>query len=109
MGFDRYLDARRSGVEHRMVGLGRSRQGDGVDVRGSLEGIESVGILERRDLVAGLDMGPVRGTPAEAPDLENGAVALGVGVAGGTAGRTLEQALVGHSHLTVSLEPACML
>jgi hypothetical protein len=87
-----------------MVDRVRSRQGDGVDVRGSLEGIEWVGIRERRDPVAGLDRGPVRDTPAEVPVLGNGAVAPGVGVAGGTAGRTLEQALAGHSHLTVSLE-----
>jgi hypothetical protein len=80
-----------------------------VDVRGSLEGIEWVGILERQDPVAGLDRGPVRGTPAEAPVLESDAVALEVDVVGGTAGRTLPQALVGHSHLRVSLEPACML
>jgi hypothetical protein len=76
-----------------------------VDVRGSLEGIESVGIRERRDPVADLDRGPVRGTPAEALVLGSDAVALGVGVAGGTAGRILEQALVGHSHLVVSSGP----
>jgi hypothetical protein len=103
-GFGRYLDVRHSGVEHRMAGRGRSRQGDGVDGPGSLEGIEWVGIRERRDPVAGLDRGPVRDTPAEAPVLGSDAVAPGVGAAEGTAGRTLEQALVGHSHLTVSLE-----
>jgi hypothetical protein len=103
-GFGRYLDARHSDVAHRMAGRGRSRQDGGVDVRGSLEGIEWVGIRERRDPVAGLDKGPVRGTPAEAPDLGSDAAAPEVGVAEGTAGRILEQALVGHSHLTVSLE-----
>jgi len=50
----------------------------------------------------------VRGTPVEAPVLGSDVVALGVGVAGGTAGRTQVQALVEHSHLIVSLEPACM-
>jgi len=75
-----------------------------VDELGLLEGMGWLGTRERRDPVAGLGRGPVRGMPAAEPDLGSGAVALGVDVAGGTVGRILEQALVGHSHLLVSLK-----
>lgn len=104
MGYGQFLDARRSGVGHRMVGQECSRQGDGVDEQGSLEGIEWVGTRVRQGRIAGLGKGPERGTPAEALVLENGVVAPGVDVAAArTADRILEQVLVGHSHLMVSL------
>jgi len=103
-GFGQYLDAKRSGVEHRMVGRVHCRQGDGVDELGLLEGMGWLGTRERRDPVAGLGRGPVRGMPAAEPDLGSGAVAPEVGVAGGIAGRIQEQGLVGHIHLMVSLQ-----
>jgi len=104
MGYGQFLDARRSGVEHRMVGQECSRQGDGVDEQGSLEGIEWVDTRARRDRVGGLGKDPVRGRPAEALVPGNGAVAPGVDVAAArTADRILEQGLVGHSRLVVSL------
>ena len=87
-----------------MAGRVRYRQGDGVGVLGLLEGMGWLGTRERRGPVAGLGKGLVRGTPAAEPDLGSGAVAPEVGVAGGIAGRILEQGLVGHSHLVVSLK-----
>ena len=58
----------------------------------------------RQGRVAGLGKDPVRGRPAEALVPGNGVVAPGVDVAAAhTADRILEQGLVGHSHLMVSL------